>query len=129
VQQAGRFRELANAHDRLSTKGLTPVKTAPSSDRLAGTGQSCVTYGRREFNRWALGPPDFQPAADPGWQIRDARFLGQVVGVSPSVGWSAGPETVQLYVSDLASPARRRGCPDTFLMLCCHPADDLQQAL
>src|SRR5262249_50933952 len=53
-----------------------------------------------------------QPVGDPSWQIVDARFVSdKALMLLRNVGWTTGPQTVQLYNVNLGSPAVVQGIP------------------
>ncbi len=116
VQQSDSSGQWQTVMIDLPKGGITPVKAAPTSDRFAwGPGNLVLTYGGSgNLQVGHFSTPDFQPAADATWQIADARFISdKSLAFLRNVGWSSGPEAVQLYTADLGSLPKAQGLPGT----------------
>jgi hypothetical protein len=114
VQQSDSSGQWQTVMIDLPKGAITPVKAATSSDRFAwGPDNLVLTYsGSGNLQVGHFSTPDLQPAADATWQIADARFTSdKSLAFLRNVGWSSGPEAVQLYTADLDSLPKAQGLP------------------
>jgi WD40 repeat protein len=92
----------------------TPTKNPPSSDRYVwGVGGLAMIYGRQgNLQAGQINTQNFSPVIDNTWQITDAHFMSdKSLAFLRNVGWSSGPDTVQLYTVDFGNPAKAQGLP------------------
>jgi hypothetical protein len=92
----------------------TPIQIAPTSDHYTwGPNDLALAYSRNgNLQAGHLTTINLPSVADRSWGIVDARYLSdKSIGMLRSVGWSTGPEAVQLYTVDFANPAQVQGLP------------------